>query len=106
VVDIGSTYLRIEAIALYGYVILSVHVSALQGVKKPMFAVWIGLIRQIAAPIIVFWLLTRMLDLGVEAIWWGIVAIVWTAAATAALYARKIIERVRAKTSPARSTRI
>ena len=106
VVDMGAVYLRIESIALYGYVILSVHVSALQGVKKPMFAVWIGLIRQIAAPMLVFWILTRVLDLGVEAIWWGIVAIVWTAAVTAIIYARKIIARAAEQTRATRQSRI
>jgi putative MATE family efflux protein len=97
VTDIGATYLRIEAVALYGYVILSVHVSALQGVKRPLFAIWIGLGRQIAAPLIVFWLLTRELGFGVESIWWGIVAIVWTAALFALFYARRIITRARDK---------
>lgn len=91
VVDIGATYLRIEAIALYAYVILIVHVSALQGVKKPMFAIWIGLARQIVVPMIVFPLLTGKLGFGVEAIWWGIVAIVWAAALAALWFARRII---------------
>jgi Na+-driven multidrug efflux pump len=99
VVAIGSTYLRIEAIALYAYVILFVHVSALQGVKRPLLAIWIGLARQIAAPVIVFWVLTRPLGMEVEALWWGIVAIVWTSAFVALFYARRVIARARAESA-------
>jgi Na+-driven multidrug efflux pump len=96
VVALGSTYLRIEAIALYAYVILSVHIAALQGVKRPLLAIWIGLGRQIVVPVAVFWVLTEYLGLGVVAIWWGIVCIVWASAITALVYARRIIAKTRA----------
>lgn len=86
VVQMGAVYLRIEALALYGYVVLSVSVSMMQGLKRPMFGVWIGLFRQIAAPLVVFHLLTEVLDVGLQGIWWGIFAIVWGSAVFAVVY--------------------
>ena len=50
VIAIGRSYLKISAFILYAYVVLSVNIAALQGIRKPMFALWIGLWRQIVAP--------------------------------------------------------
>jgi putative MATE family efflux protein len=93
VVNVGSTYLRIDALVLYAYVVLFVHVAVLQGIKRPMFAVWIGLYRQIAAPFILFWAVTEVLDFGLLGIWWGIFAITWSAAVLTLLYARSLLKK-------------
>ncbi len=88
VIAVGTTYLKIEALVLAAYVVLFVCVAALQGVKRPLFAVVIGLFRQIIAPVAVFYFLTRMHGVGVQGIWWGICGITWTAAVIAFFYAR------------------
>jgi putative MATE family efflux protein len=90
VIQIGATYLRIDAFALYAYVILFVMVAALQGMKKPMFAVWIGLYRQIVAPVMVFYLLVHVTKAGLLGVWWGIFAITWSAALFTIYYARRM----------------
>lgn len=95
VIGIGTTYLRIDALAFYAYVILFVHVAALQGMKRPMFAVWIGLYRQIVAPLAIFWVFTRIFSYGLMGIWWGIFAITWSAAAITLFYARKRMQMER-----------
>lgn len=79
---------------LYAYVILFISVAALQGIKRPMFAVYIGLFRQIAAPIIVFYVLTRVYDFGLMGVWRGIFGITWTAAGIAVVYARQTIKQL------------
>jgi putative MATE family efflux protein len=94
VLGIGATYLRIDALALYAYVILFVNVAALQGMKRPMFGLWIGLYRQIVAPFIVFWFLTKIPGVGLPGIWWGIFAITWSAAACSFFYTRRILRKV------------
>jgi putative MATE family efflux protein len=94
VVEIGATYLRIAAFVFYAYVILYVNVAALQGVKRPMYAIWIGLYRQIIAPIIVFYFLTQILDFGLMAIWWGIFSVTWSAAVITFFYARRLLRKV------------
>jgi putative MATE family efflux protein len=96
VVAIGATYLRIDALVLYAYVLLFVHVAALQGMKKPMFAVWIGLYRQIVAPFLLFWMLTGVFQFGPLAIWWGIFGITWSAAVFTFFYARKMVKQKKA----------
>ncbi len=94
VLTIGATYLRIDALTLYAYVILFVNVAALQGMKRPMFGLWIGLYRQIVAPCIVFWVLTRILGVGLLGIWGGILAITWSAAIYSFFYTRRAVKKI------------
>jgi putative MATE family efflux protein len=93
----GALYLRIDALTLFAYVVLFVSTAALQGVKKPMFAIWIGLFRQFAAPVAIFFLCTQILALGLVSIWWGVFGITWSAAAIAYFYARRQIARLAPK---------
>ena len=93
VVAVGRSYLKISAFILYAYVVLSIEVAALQGIRQPMFALWIGIWRQIVAPTALFWLLTRELDAGLPGIWWGIFGIAWSAAGVAWLYARRQLKK-------------
>lgn len=93
VIAVGSAYLKISAFILYAYVVLSVNVAALQGIRKPMFALWIGLWRQIVAPAALFWFLTRLLGFGLTGVWWGIFGINWSAAVVAWIYARRQMKR-------------
>ncbi len=94
VTEIGASYLRIDAFVLYAYVVLFVHVAALQGMKRPLFAIWIGLYRQMAAPFLLFYVLTRFLTIGLLGIWWGIFAITWSAALFTLFYARIMLKTV------------
>ncbi len=94
VVGIGVGYLRVDAFVFYGYVILFVSVSALQGMKKPFFAIYIGIFRQIVAPYALFYLLTRIYPIGLAGIWWGILIITWTAALIALFYLRYTLRQV------------
>lgn len=99
VISVGAGYLRIAAFLLYAYVILFVNVAALQGMKKPMFAVWIGMFRQLVAPVIVFYSATELLDFGLKGVWWSIFLINWSAALIAIIYSRRLLNQV-ARTSP------
>ncbi|WP_462327310.1 MATE family efflux transporter [Desulfobaculum sp.] len=91
VVAAGTQYLRIAAFVLYSYVVLYAHVACMQGLKRPMFAIWIGLFRQIFAPAAVFWLSIHVFDFGLAAIWWGIFGVTWSAALFALVYARTVL---------------
>jgi len=91
VIRVGATYLRIDALVFYAYVVLFVHVAALQGMKRPLYALWIGLYRQIVAPGILFWSLVHVFEAGLTGLWWGIFGVTWSAALFTLFYARRLI---------------
>jgi Na+-driven multidrug efflux pump len=94
VIAVGTLYLRISAFILYAYVVLYVNVSALQGVKKPAYGLYIGMVRQIALPIVVFPFFAKLLGLGLTGIWIGIFVINWGAAVFTFFYARTCLKRL------------
>jgi putative MATE family efflux protein len=94
VIAIGTFYLRIAAFILYAYVILYVSVAALQGVKRPVYGLIIGIVRQIVLPLMVFPFFAELLGMGIAGIWWGIFAINWGAALITFLYSRAYLKRV------------
>jgi putative MATE family efflux protein len=96
VVEIGVSYLRIAAFALYAYVVLFAYVAVLQGLKRPMFAVWIGIVRQLVAPVIVFYVLIKGFGLGVYGIWWGVFVVVWCSALFSWWYASRRMRHIAA----------
>ncbi len=96
VVATGAHYLRIAAFIEYAYVILFVNTSVLQGLKKPAFALWIGLYRQLVAPPAIFWLTTRVWDFGPDGVWAGIFVITWSAAIIALVFAQNVVKRLTA----------
>ncbi len=91
VVAQGAAFLRVESLVLGAYVILYMNNSALQGLQRPAFALWIGLFRQIIAPVPVIWLLAQVLDWGPSGIWWGFFLVTWSAAAVSVLYTRRVL---------------
>jgi putative MATE family efflux protein len=95
VISIGATYLSIAAFIFQAYIILYVSVSCLQGMKKPLYAIWIGLYRQIAAPLLIFFGLVYLLGLGIVSVFWGIFGITWSAALFTLWYSRRTIDAIR-----------
>ena len=96
VVDVGAPYLRIAAFIEFAYVVVMVNAAALQGLKRPAAALWIGLMRQVLAPAVVYWLVTRVWDLGLLGIWWALFGIAWVSAAVAVWVARRQAARLEA----------
>lgn len=91
VVAIGRQYLYIAGLIYYAYVILFSSVSLMQGMKRPMPALWIGLYRQLLAPVAVFYLFSEVFGWGLLGIWWGILVVTWSAALVALVLARQDI---------------
>ncbi len=90
VVAIGIGYLHVAVFVFGAYMILYINVFALQGLKKPLFAVWIGVFRQIALPVPVFYILAHRFGFGIKGIWWGIFLVTWTAAVISIVYMRNV----------------
>ena len=93
-IAIGATYLRISLWLFWGFVALFVSVSALQGLKKPLFTLVIGLIRQIVLPISVFYILIEVMGVGLLGIWWGLFGIVWFSAVVTLGYVGMVFKRL------------
>ncbi|MEI6827078.1 MAG: MATE family efflux transporter [Desulfuromonadales bacterium] len=91
VIDTGVGFLAVEAYVLPAYVFLYISVSAMQGIKMPLFGLIIGLYRQIAGPTIVFHLLTTVMSLGLSGVWWGIFGITWSAALVVIVYVSRTL---------------
>jgi putative MATE family efflux protein len=94
VIAIGTVYMRIDCFVFNAYMILFTNIAALQGVKRPMFAVWIGLFRQLVAPMVVFYILVTILGVGLLGIWWGFFSITWSAAIFSVFFTRMILRDV------------
>ncbi len=80
IISIGMSYLYIEALTFYSYVVLHQSNSLLQGLKKPAMILWVSIYRQIPAPLLIFPLFTQVFAMGVNGIWWGLAAVNWSAA--------------------------
>jgi putative MATE family efflux protein len=93
VIATGTQYLRISAFILYAYVILYVNVSALQGMRKPAYGLYIGAIRQIVLPVVIFPFFSKLLGFGLTGIWLGIFVINWSAAIFTFFYTRVYLKR-------------
>ncbi len=94
VIAIGIRFLRIEAFVLPAYVLLYICISAMQGIKQPLFALWVGLYRQVAGPTCVFPLLATACGWGILGIWWGIFGITWSAALIVVAYVSWILKKL------------
>jgi Na+-driven multidrug efflux pump len=94
VIEIGIEYLHIAALFFFAYVFLNMSVSTLQGMKKPMYAIFVGSYRQFVMPLPVFLLLSVYLGWGTKGIWWGIFLVNWSAAIFTFYYTRRQIQKV------------
>lgn len=100
VIETGVGYLRIEAFVLMAYVILYTCVAVLQGLKRPVFPLVIGLMRQIVLPVPVFYLLSVVFGWGIIGIWWGILVVTWGAAIVTLLYVIRLAANLDVATLP------
>jgi putative MATE family efflux protein len=84
----GTRYLRIEFLAFNAYIILNIGLSILQAIKKPHYALWIGLYRQIIMPFLLFNLFGVIFGWGLVGIWWSIVLTTSTGALACMLFVK------------------
>lgn len=89
VIRIGKIYLYIQVLTFFSYIVLNQSNSVLQGLKKPGMIMWVGVYRQLIAPFIVFPLFVGPAGFGLHGVWWGLVAVNWSAALWILLWTRK-----------------
>jgi putative MATE family efflux protein len=84
----GSSYLCAASVTLAAYPILFGTVFLMQGLKRPAYGLWIGLYRQVLAPMIVIHTLIFVFGWGLLGIWWGVCLVNWSAALFALWWGR------------------
>lgn len=94
VIHIGVHYLHISVFVYWAYTVLYIVVAVLQGLKKPNFALWIGVYRQILTPTIFFYVFSQVLGLGLDGVWWGVFTINWTAVVIALFYVKGVFGKL------------
>lgn len=94
VIGIGAEYLKIAALFFFAYVFLNISVATLQGLKKPMYAIFVGTYRQFLIPLPLFLFLAIYLGWGTKGIWWGIFIANWSAAIFTFFYTRHQIKKL------------
>ncbi|TVR74166.1 MAG: MATE family efflux transporter [Spirochaetaceae bacterium] len=93
VVQIGRTYLYIQVLTFFSYILMNMCNSLLQGLKRPGMIVWVAVYRQVAAPFLVFPLLAITLGMEQNGVFWGLVIVNWTAAVFSYVWARSVLKQ-------------
>lgn len=90
VIDIGVSYLRVDSFLFPIYMMLFSINSLLQGLKKPIWTLWISLYRQGIGIALFIWIFVGVLGFDVWGVWFGI----GTAVTTGWLIALVVAHRV------------
>jgi len=86
VLRIAFLAVRIATLYISAYILFGISISALQAVKKPNFAIWGALGRQLIGPLLLFPLFTYTFNMGLSGIFWAMFALAWALAAIGLMY--------------------
>jgi putative MATE family efflux protein len=92
VIEIGYSYILIEALIFFGYITLFVTISTLQAIKKPKIIPYISTYRQIFMRLILFYLVVEYFMLPLESIWWSTFFLTYSAAIFSLWYVNREIK--------------
>jgi len=98
IIEISSYFLRIEALVFVAYSSMFICTSVLQGLKKPMFVVWLGVSRQVFFPFLALYFFIDILGYGLKSIWFSRFFITIIAAIFTNYYLRRELKLIK-KTS-------
>ena len=94
VINSGVGYLSVAAFITWAYGMLFVTDSVFRGLKRPLFPLLMGILRQVILPFPALWFATTVLTLGILGVWWIIFAVVWIAAIIAMICVRNVVNKV------------
>ena len=78
VIDIGSSYLKVDGFLFPVYMMLFSINSVLQALKRPVWTLWISIYRQGFGVAFFIWMFISVLDFDVWGVWFGIATAVAT----------------------------
>ena len=94
VVAYGFSYIMIESFTFFAYTLNFIAVATLQGIKKPFIIPYVGLYRQILAPLIVYYLVVMVFELELMYLWLSLFAITTSAGIFIIFYALKEVKTI------------
>ncbi|MEW4981871.1 MAG: MATE family efflux transporter [Cycloclasticus sp.] len=94
IIEVGTTYLRIDALAFFCYVSLFISVATLQAIKQPDFPVIMGLFRQLILPLTVNYFLILHLGYGINWLFGSVALIVFFSMIITLLYTRSKLKQL------------
>ncbi len=98
VIDIGVSYLRVEALILPAYVLSFVSGAVLQGMKQAVIPMYFNLIRQIVLPALFIAIAIVLLKSDIYGVWWSIAIATWLTVIIQFIHMRKAVNHVRFNT--------
>lgn len=90
VIAVGASYLKVDSILFPIYMMLFSINSLLQGLKKPIWTLWISVYRQGIGVALFIWVFVGLLDFTVWGVWLGIGTAVTTGWVTAMIVAYRV----------------
>mgnify|MGYP000170238399 CR=1 FL=1 len=91
VIEVGVSYLRVEAIILPAYVLVFVSAATLQGVKQPMIPMYFNVIRTLILPISFIFVALTLFQTGIYGVWWSIAISSWLIATVQFIHMRNLV---------------
>jgi len=97
IIETGATYLRIDAIAFYAYVVLFLTTASLQAMQQPLFPMVMGIARQLLVPMAINVTLIVYLGYPMITVFCTLIGVVLVAAIISHFFTRhKLLALVRA----------
>ena len=91
IINTGAAYLKIDAIAFYGYVVLFLSVALLQSIKRPLFPMVLGIARQLVLPASINYVLVVVLGYPMMTIFYTIISVVVVSSVVSHWYTRRTL---------------
>lgn len=76
IINTGATYLKIDAIAFYAYVVLFLSTAVLQAMKQPLFPMALGIARQLVFPVSINFALIVYFEFPMISVFYTIISVV------------------------------
>ena len=89
IIATGTTYLRIDALAYYPYVVLFLSTAMLQALKQPLFPMVLGIIRQLLLPASINYLLIVIYGLPMVSVFVTIIVVVFCSSFVSHYYTKR-----------------
>jgi putative MATE family efflux protein len=105
VLSLGALYLGFAVLAFPAYAIVVLGAGVLQGLRRPVPALWVGIGRHLLAPPLVLWSFDVGLGLGFAGIALAVPTVAWASAAASGFLVVRLLPRVADQAAARRPSR-